>query len=37
MTSRQLENKIDREVMGMMRGEDISWRLSRDRTLGIVI
>jgi hypothetical protein len=30
-----LENKIGREVMGMMRGEDISWQFSRTRTLGI--
>jgi type IV secretory pathway VirD2 relaxase len=32
-----LENKIGREVMGMMRGEDISWQFSRARTLGIGI
>ena len=32
-----LENKIGREVMGMMRGEDISWEFSRARTLGIGI
>jgi len=30
-----LENKIGREVMGMMRGEDISWQFSRAKTLGI--
>jgi Protein of unknown function (DUF3363) len=32
-----LENKIGREVMGMMRGEDISLQFSRARTLGIGI
>jgi hypothetical protein len=32
-----LENKIGREVMGMMRGEDISWQFSRIRTLGMGI
>jgi hypothetical protein len=32
-----LENKIGREVMGMMRGEDISWQFSRTRTLGMGI
>jgi type IV secretory pathway VirD2 relaxase len=32
-----LENKIGREVLGMMRGEDISWQFSRTRTLGIGI
>jgi type IV secretory pathway VirD2 relaxase len=32
-----LENKIGREVMGTMRGEDISWQFSRTRTLGIGI
>ena len=32
-----LENKIGREVMGMMRGEDISWEFSRVRTLSIGI
>jgi hypothetical protein len=32
-----LENKIGREVMGMMRGQDISWEFSRARTLGIGI
>jgi type IV secretory pathway VirD2 relaxase len=32
-----LENKIGREVMGMMRGEDISWQFGRGRTLGIGI
>jgi hypothetical protein len=30
-----LENKIDREVTGVMRGEDISWQFGRSRTLGI--
>jgi len=28
---------IGREVMGMMRGEDISWQFSRTRALGIGI
>jgi hypothetical protein len=32
-----LGNKIDCEVMGMMRGEDISCQFSRTRTLGIGI
>jgi hypothetical protein len=32
-----LENKIGLEVMGMMRGEDISWQFSPARTLGIGI
>ena len=32
-----LENKIGREVMGMMCGEDISWQFSRTRTLGMGI
>jgi hypothetical protein len=32
-----LENKIGREVMGMMRGEEISRQFSRARTLGIGI
>jgi len=32
-----LENKIGREVMGMMRGEHISWQFRRTRTLGIGI
>ena len=32
-----LENKIGREVMGMMRGEDISWQFGRGRTLGVGI
>jgi hypothetical protein len=32
-----LENKIGREVMGMMRGKDISWQFSRTKTLGIGI
>jgi len=32
-----LENKIGREIMGMMRGEDISWQFSRARTLGVGI
>ena len=32
-----LENKVGRKVTGMMRGEDISWRFSRVRTLGIGI
>jgi len=32
-----LEDKIGREVMGTMRGEDISWQFSRTRTLGIGI
>jgi type IV secretory pathway VirD2 relaxase len=30
-----LENKIGREVTGVMRGEDISWQFGRARTLGI--
>jgi type IV secretory pathway VirD2 relaxase len=30
-----LENKIGREVMGEMRGEDASWQFGRGRTLGI--
>ena len=32
-----LENKIGREVIGMTRGEDISWQFSRAGTLGIEI
>jgi hypothetical protein len=32
-----LENKIGREVMGMMRGEDIAWQFGRTRKLGIGI
>jgi hypothetical protein len=30
-----LENKIGREVMGEMCGEDVSWQYGRGRTLGI--
>jgi hypothetical protein len=30
-----LQNKIRREVTGVMRGEDISWQFGRARTLGI--
>jgi type IV secretory pathway VirD2 relaxase len=32
-----LENKIGREVMGEMRGKDVSWQFSRTRNLGIGI
>jgi len=32
-----LENKIGRELMRVMRGEDISWQCGRGRTLGIGI
>jgi hypothetical protein len=30
-----LQNKIGREVTGVVRGEDISWQFGRARTLGI--
>jgi hypothetical protein len=30
-----LENKIGREVTGVIRGEDVSWQFGRARTLGI--
>ena len=32
-----IENEIGRLVMGVMRGDDISWQLGRARTLGIGI
>jgi hypothetical protein len=32
-----LENKIGREVTGVVRGEDVSWQFGRARTLGIGI
>jgi hypothetical protein len=32
-----LDNKMGREVMGEIRGEDISWQFGRGRTLGIGI
>jgi hypothetical protein len=32
-----LENRIGREVTGVVRGEDVSWQFGRARTLGIGI
>jgi hypothetical protein len=32
-----IEKEIGRQVMGVMRGDDISWQLGRARTLGIGI
>jgi len=32
-----LENKIGREGMGEMRGEDVPWQFGQGRTLGIGI
>jgi hypothetical protein len=32
-----LENKIGHEVIGEMRGEDVSWQFGRTRKLGVGI